>query len=235
MVGVTSCMKIIFLNTWRGEAGDPYDEFIREHAETTDIFCFQELDDDVERRTKDILSSFGSAYARKFGNDGEIRQATFFAPHLTLRSTERILPDDSTLGLGLVTELSDGARILHVCNFHGSPLPKDKRDDPQRIFASTSLIAAMRDRAGAKIIGGDFNLSPDTESVQMFERAGYVDHVQRNGIATTRNELAWSRYPDNIQKYADYVFTKDGVTVNEFVVPACLVSDHLPLIVDFDL
>src|SRR3989338_362792 len=36
-------MKLISLNTWGGKAYAPLMEFVKGHASTTDIFCFQEV------------------------------------------------------------------------------------------------------------------------------------------------------------------------------------------------
>jgi endonuclease/exonuclease/phosphatase family metal-dependent hydrolase len=81
-----------------------------------------------------------------------------------------------------------------------------------------------------KIIGGDFNLLPETKSAQMFEENDYRSLIKEFRIRTTRNRLAWELYPNDKQYYADYVFVSPGVNVKEFSVPENEISDHLALI-----
>ncbi len=50
-------MKLICLNIWGGKAYEPLMEFIREQAESTDIFCFQEV---FRSPRKDIEKSNGA-------------------------------------------------------------------------------------------------------------------------------------------------------------------------------
>jgi endonuclease/exonuclease/phosphatase family metal-dependent hydrolase len=81
---------------------------------------------------------------------------------------------------------------------------------------------------GEKIIGGDFNLNKNTESVKMFEKNGYRNLIEEFGIEVTRNHLIWDLYPENIQFWADYLFVSPEVKVKSFEVPKNEVSDHLP-------
>jgi endonuclease/exonuclease/phosphatase family metal-dependent hydrolase len=90
----------------------------------------------------------------------------------------------------------------------------------------------MARKPGLKIIGGDLNLMPDTESVRMFAANGYRDLIAEFKIPTTRNRLVWDKFPDSKQYYSDYVFVSPEVKVREFSVPNNEISDHLPLIVD---
>ena len=71
--------------------------------------------------------------------------------------------------------------------------------------------------------------------MQKFAAAGYRDLVKEYQIATTRNRLAWEKWPNNMQLYADYTFVSPGVTVPDFRVPAIEVSDHLSMIIDVNL
>ena len=52
---------------------------------------------------------------------------------------------------------------------------------------------------------------------------------------TTRNEIAWQRYPENKQLYADYAFVQQSSGVGyDFAVESIDVSDHLPLVLQLE-
>ena len=84
------------------------------------------------------------------------------------------------------------------------------------------------------MIGGDFNLAPETKSIAMLTENGYRDLIKDFKIRTTRNRLAWEMYPESKQYFSDYVFASPEVKVKEFTVPENEISDHLPLILDIE-
>jgi hypothetical protein len=60
------------------------------------------------------------------------------------------------------------------------------------------------------------------------------DLIRDYKIENTRNEISWKQY-SNKQYYADFTFVTDDIKVLNFDVSYCLVSDHLPMILDFSL
>ncbi len=226
-------MRIVFLNTWHGNTGVAFEDFIREYAPDTDFFFLQEATDRVVSLCRDALPRHEVMTAHREYEGGEIRQATLSTPSARLVSSDVLFLDRTDVGLGLYTEIAVGDTTLHVVNFHGASQPGDKLDNPERLSASQGIIDFMAGKSGLKIIGGDFNLLPETQSVRMFTDAGYVDHIKKNGITTTRNRLAWGRYPEHDRQYfADYVFTSPDVVVQRFEVIDNEASDHLPLVLD---
>lgn len=224
-------MKIIFLNTWKGQTGEAFLEFVRDHASTTDIFCFQEAHGEVQSMCSTFLPDHMPIIAQKPSSKGyTFDQVTYLGPTARLLSSSVIFPLTSAIGFGLYTEIAVGDIVLHVVNFHGSSHPVNKLDDDTRLQASREIIRFMSKMPGPKIIGGDFNLLPETHSIQMFEEFGYHNLIRLHNISTTRNRLAW-RYAIK-QDYADYVFTSGDVGVKNFSVPKNEVSDHLPLILE---
>lgn len=137
----------------------------------------------------------------------------------------------------LYTEVVVNGVALMICNVHGLPFPGDKLDTPERLRQSEIIVNFASDLSGEKIICGDFNLLPETESVKMFERAGYTNLIKYFGIATTRGKLCKILHPEftNRQEFADYVFASAGVSAKSFSVPDVPISDHLPMILNFDL
>lgn len=211
-------------------------EFIAEQSPVTDIFCFQEVYVPARVTFEHWLPGFHYFYAEKNidrSND-EFWQATYVKDHLKVRVSETVLDDIPHTGLGLSVEIESDRENLLVCNVHGAAFPGEKLDTPEREEQSRTVIDFLSSFRGPKIIGGDFNLLPDTESVRVFEQCGYVDLIKEFGIITTRNRLAWENYPGHELYYSDYVFVSPEVKVRNFSVPNNEISDHLPLIVDID-
>ena len=83
---------------------------------------------------------------------------------------------------------------------------------------------------------GDLNLLPQTESVALFERAGYRNLITEYNIKTTRGTLMRKLYPQfehgpyGFQEFADYTFMSSDLEVQSFEVPDVPISDHLPMI-----
>jgi len=85
-------------------------------------------------------------------------------------------------------------------------------------------------------LGGDFNLYPQTKSIKIFEEAGYRNLIKDFGVKETRNKFAWEQFPDEEkQHFADYCFVSKNIKIIDFQVPNVLISDHNPLILDFDI
>ena len=89
-----------------------------------------------------------------------------------------------------------------------------------------------RDKS-AKILCGDFNLMPETESIKMLGEA-MRDLIKDYKITNTRNEISWKTY-NNKQYFADFTFVSKDINVLNFEVPYNEVSDHLPMILEFEL
>lgn len=119
---------------------------------------------------------------------------------------------------------------LVVANVQGMWWPGDKRDTLERLKQSKNILAGLSRLKGQKILMGDFNLMPDTESIRMIERAGYRNLISEYGIKDTRGEVNHALYPDSPQMFADYAFVSPEVKVKKFEVPHVNISDHLPLI-----
>lgn len=221
-------MKIIFLNIWQSELKDPLQNFISHHAQSTDLFCLQEVDQKSQDLCSKILPTFTSIGAYKYHSEEEYFEiATYYPNHLPNPNSDIMLANDKDLGLGINTHLNG----IDVCNFHGNSLPGPKQDDPNRLLQSQKIIEYYQNKTNPVIIGGDFNLEHNTQSVSLFEKSGYINLIKEYNIKTTRNHYVWDRYPNKLY-YSDYVFVSPNVTVKSFTVSNDEVSDHLPLIIE---
>ncbi len=146
--------------------------------------------------------------------------------------------DFETLGHNAVYIEQGGVTIVTL---HGNSQPGSKRDTPKRLAQSQRVLDFLVVRAGEKIVLGDFNLMPETESIKMFERAGYRNLVVEHKITTTRGtnhrkiSPEYANTPEGYQEFADYTFTTPGVKVTSFEVPDLPLSDHLPMILEFNV
>lgn len=129
--------------------------------------------------------------------------------------------------------LESEGKKLTVGNVHCLPHPGHKLDTPARLKQSQNIKQFLDGEKGAKILCGDFNLLPETESIKMIEDAGMINLIKKFNIELTRSRLSpWWRTP-NFQKFADYTFVSPDVNVISFSVPDLAVSDHLPMVLEF--
>lgn len=213
---------------------DELEGFLREQVLTTDVFCFQEADPKFQKYTSEILKDFALFWQEKlFVRDVFFEQTTFVKKSLTSLENLPLMNENENLGLGIATKIKHGGTFINVANVHGISQPPEKLDCPERIEQSKILIEHFRELEGLKIIGGDFNLEPETQSIKMFEENGYRDLIKEFGIKTTRNELSWKNYPKRLY-YSDYVFVGPGIKIKNFSVPNMEISDHLPMILEFE-
>lgn len=228
-------MKIIFLNAWDGKMEEAIAEFLREQSRDTDIFCLQETYGGSVPLWQDIFLNHKKFTADKhIVSDEDFAQSIYFREDMRVLSSQTLFDGERGCGLGIYLEIEYEGKILHICNFHGLAFPGDKLDTPNRLKQSQDLIDFMEKKNGLKIIGGDFNLLPNTRSVKMFEECGYRNLIEDFDIKMTRNHLAWDQFQGNKQYYADYVFVSQDVQVENFSVIDNEVSDHLPLVLEIE-
>lgn len=119
---------------------------------------------------------------------------------------------------------------LRVLNYHGI-WTKEKIGNEETLAACKKINKLAKEVDYPAIIVGDFNLFPDTESMRVF--ADFRSLVDEYQIQTTRpqsNEL--SHLERNV---VDFILISKGVKVTSFAVLNSDVSDHLPLVLDFEL
>lgn len=119
---------------------------------------------------------------------------------------------------------------LQIINVHGI-WNKDKIGDKRTINQSEKIIKYIRNDIPS-IVTGDFNLIPDTESITKIG-IKMINLIEKYNIQSTRPTFNDSLDKGNI--VCDYIFVNEKVKVNNFKVINSNVSDHLPLILDFDI
>ena len=253
-------MKLITLNIWGGTLHDPLLSFVEDYSEKVDIFCFQEvyqahLDKLISRGMHaDIYGEIAKKLTSHTG---------YFAPHLKSYDLGGKVDFDLKAGLTIyirknieVSECKDlfiyrdGLELLHddiqtvprnlqyisfksndnnylISHFHGIWYPKTKVDTDDRIKQVRKMKGFLSERKERKILCGDFNLLPATKSMNILEE-GMVNLIKEYDIKTTRN-----KHYQREEKHADYVLISPDITVRKFTVVDTIVSDHLPLFLEF--
>lgn len=130
-------------------------------------------------------------------------------------------------------ELKVQNKIFYIINTHLTHLPEGKNDSEKRIRQSERLSELLHTFSSPKILAGDFNLLPETKSIRMIEKANMRNLVTEYKVPSTRTEL-YRKFIGG-PKFADYIFSSPEVQVKDFRVLPDVVSDHSPLLVDFNL
>ncbi len=250
-------MKLITLNTWAGRAKEPFEAFLKAKASDTDIFCFQEiyndLDEDLETnvdekgRNKHILKEineiltgfdmyfcpvvenvYGIAIFLKKGfgvvASGEI--LLYENPNFT--SFEGVEDHDRKMQW---VHIKRDRKDVIIMNVHGHWDAVNKKIDTQNRIEQSKAIIDFIETTGStpKIMVGDFNLLPETQSIKMLEE-NFTNLITKYKIPSTRTEL----YKGDL-KHADYAFVSDEILVEGFEALPDVVSDHVPLALSFDV
>lgn len=131
----------------------------------------------------------------------------------------------------LITSLTVDGKQLQILNLHGV-WTSDKQGDERTEAQCRYIVEAAKRQNIPTIIVGDFNLLPSTPSVKIID-AHYRNLVREYDIQTTtpdfRDEI------DEGGRAIDYIFVSDQVKVKDFRVVDTNISDHLPLVLEFDL
>lgn len=244
-------IHLVSLNIWGGYIREPLLDFVRSHQEV-DIFCFQEVYHNATQKmsTDDKEVSFDICECFYELLPGHRR---FFHPVLWdsygisifVRTNINILedgyvsiytnPDYPGCGPAHDRDLQwlkcekDG-KVFTVINVHGLWNGKGKTDSPERLSQSQKISKFIQSVDTPKLLCGDFNLRPDTESIRIVEGESMRNLVKECGITSTRTSLY-----DKEEKYADYIFTSPEIKVWNLEVWDDVVSDHVPLSIIFSI
>ena len=240
-------MKLITLNIWGGQIHRPLLEFIRAHRDI-DIFCFQEVyhqaqekicDDDSDVRLN-IFSEIGSLlpdhqpFFRPAVKEYGIGMFVKKGIDIVAEGEICIHEPSSYPGRGPThrrnlqwIRCKFRNELFTIMNVHGLWNGNGKTDTPERILQSQKIQDFMDSLETAKILCGDFNLRPDTESIRILEK-NMRNLIHDYKVSSTRTSL----YPKQ-ERFADYIFSSHEIPIHAFQVLPAEVSDHAPLFLDF--
>lgn len=138
-------------------------------------------------------------------------------------------PEDDSRNVQVVDLEIEKNIKLRVINYHGI-WSKNKRGNNETLKACRIINKLGSEVDGPAIISGDFNLFPDTESMQVFSE-NYISLVDKYNINTTRLET--NELSDKKRNIVDYILITKDIKVNDFKVIKSKMTDHLPLWMDF--
>lgn len=115
---------------------------------------------------------------------------------------------------------------VQIFNLHGL-INDEKMGNERTVKQCQFVIDEALKRNLPTIIVGDFNLCPESESIKLMNK--YFRNLSTEfGVKTTRG-------PEKEPMVIDYIFVNEAVKVNGFEVIETDISDHLPLILDFEI
>ncbi|WP_298921284.1 endonuclease/exonuclease/phosphatase family protein [uncultured Roseobacter sp.] len=122
-------------------------------------------------------------------------------------------------------------RPVSVTHMHGLRDLNGKMDTPERLAQAQRLLNLSRQVSepdDLKVICGDFNVEPDSQTLSILSQVGMFELVTGRGFNGTRN----SHYKKP-RRYADYMLINREQEVKSFdVIYNPEVSDHCPLILE---
>ena len=130
----------------------------------------------------------------------------------------------------LVTEHLVNNRTIQVINIHGI-WTSDKKGDERTVNMCKYIVDLVQRKTHPTIIVGDFNLSPNTESIKIMNQ-NFTSLIDKYNIKSTRPHPK-----DKIEKgesVIDYIFVTKDIIVRDFKVIETSISDHYPLYLEFE-
>lgn len=248
-------VKIITLNTWRGEILENLVSFIKQ--EDADIFLFQEVYDGKDKNLpseyrffqyfQETFPQYHGVFAAafcditKYGNIEEgtaifskfkiiDSKRTFFdVPYFTFNARAKTRFDDIPQTL-LYAQINTGETVLNAFSMHGI-WGFDGLDNPRRLQMAETIIKEIGQKENI-VLGGDFNLSPNTKAVKSIEK--YLHSVFGTTLTSTFN-MKHKDNPGYATAAVDMMFVSPNMKVLEKDCPDVDISDHLPLVVTLEI
>ena len=243
-------MKLVQLNVWGGRLDHPLKDFLK--TENPDILCLQEaIDLDKGRgalfvsvsEMRDIVGAEYYYMSPAFSFNFMQRKAHFgncIISKLPIMQEETIFTGreyepnfdwtkhtQNIRNLQHVEIALETGGPLHLFNHHGHHNYVDKDGDDETVRQCNIIAEKIKAVPGRKILAGDFNLVPDSTSLKPINKL-LRNLTMEAHVSTTRTILTRRTEP------CDYIFTSEGITVRSFTVSDVLISDHQPLILQFD-
>ena len=242
-------MKIKFLTLnilWGGFLSDSILDFIVK--EDPDICTFQEvkqndLIDKIKNNTRLTHSKFSTFYIHAEGQSkspiGNMTLSNFnFKGDKTLffnrqKSVNEIYTrttvdsDPTIVPRGIQhTQIMVSDKMLNIFNVHGI-WGHDGLDSDLRLKMSDIIIKMIKDKENI-ILAGDFNMFPNTQSINKIEK--YLKNVFKNELTTTFNVKRKTNPGNWSSSVVDMLFVSPNIKVLDHYCPQVDVSDHLPLV-----
>lgn len=117
---------------------------------------------------------------------------------------------------------------LHILNYHGYHIDEHKLGNDITLSHSKKILDYINKLHGGIVLCGDFNLSPDSDSIKIFNESLRNLSVEHN-LITTRSALTTKN------EVCDYIFVNKKIDVHKFWMDESIISDHNALLLDFEV
>jgi len=136
--------------------------------------------------------------------------------------------DDYNIRAFQHVQIEVNGKKLNLLNHHGHHIDAHKLGDDETMRQVTQIVEYIKNLEGSVILCGDFNLSPESESVKLLDEH-LINLPVKHKLTTTRSKLTYKK------EVCDYIFVSHDIKVNDFAMDDTIISDHNALILDFDL
>lgn len=244
-------MKFLQLNLWQGRLIKNFIQLIKK--ESPDIINLQEVYahgpdinslglnnlEELQKNLEYKFSYYEPFQTFSFGNSKvsygllilskfEILKKEAIFTNLNYKKKFIYGKDDFNIRCIQHAEIKTLKSILNVYNYHGIWVPNGKMGNNHTESHSHQILDIMEKDQGPKILSGDFNVYPNSNTIKIIEQK-YSNLITQYGIKTTRNQF--SKRPKEV---VDYIFTNKLIKSQSLKASTQLVSDHLALILKFD-
>lgn len=120
---------------------------------------------------------------------------------------------------------------LQILNVHGI-WNIEKKGDARTLAQCAFILEKAMEKELPTIIVGDFNLHPETESINLINQK-FTNLIKQYDITSTRPTVKDGLDVGN--SVDDYIFVNSKIKVKEFRVIQTDISDHYPLLLDFEI
>lgn len=184
--------------------------------------------------------------SERFGFGGLVQEGNMMLSNLPIKKHNNIdifhkyetleeIPNRDHARVAQKTVFNDKDKKFLVITLHGiyNPNKKGNKDtllQIQKMIETSGMIVNL-----PAIIVGDFNLLPNSESIQLMNKH-FINLNNKFNIKTTRPLFGGDKwYKDNKNQVIDYIFVSKDVKVNNYIVPNTSISDHLPLFLEYEI
>jgi endonuclease/exonuclease/phosphatase family metal-dependent hydrolase len=246
-------LKIVQVNIWQGKFGQQIIDFLQ--AEKPDFVCMQEVNDLPGRSGYSFFATLdeikqGAAFNHAFMSatyssrymERELDYGNAILSRLTPAAEETIFTNGQYIkNFDMMQSKGEGnnrnlqhmtvqlnGRSLHILNHHGYWVYGSKAGNDETLRQMKIIADVIDSLDGPIILCGDFNLSPDSQSLNLINQR-LTNLSAKHGLKNTYSQFSTR------EAVCDHIFVNDQVKVERFEMSEVLISDHKALILDFEI
>ena len=243
-------MKLLQLNAWGGRLEPQIGDLLK--TENPDIVCLQEAIsfrkdgsglfitiENIQENYDLPFMGFGPVFSfnymkgtAQFGNcilsRFPIKKTEVIFTHQEHKDNFMWQEDSSNMRNFVHAEVQINGRTCHIITHHGFWILEHKNGNQETLKQTKMIADYIGELSGPTILTGDFNLVPQSPSLQQLNKL-LTNLCITHKLKTTRTNLTYKT------ETCDYIFVNDEVNVDNFQALEKVVSDHKALSLEFNL